>query len=62
MNIDHRSFLLAERETVRRMLAETPDTAILTRMSDEARLRNIEAELAALPADECDPARASDFQ
>jgi hypothetical protein len=58
MNIDHRSFLLAERETVKRMLAETPATAILTRMSDEARLRNIDAELAVLPADERNPARA----
>jgi hypothetical protein len=58
MNIDHRSSLLAERETVKRMLAETPVTAVLTRMSDEARLRNIEAELAALPADECNSARA----
>ncbi len=58
MNTDRRTFLLAERETVRRMLARTPATAILTRMSDEARLRNIEAELAALPVNERVPARA----
>ena len=47
MNTDHRTFLVAEREAVKRMLARTPDTAILTCMSDEARLRSIEAELAA---------------
>lgn len=58
MNTDQRNFLLAERETVRRMLAKTPATALLTRMSDEARLRHIEAELAALPADGRSPARA----
>lgn len=58
MNTDQRNFLLAERETVKRMLAKTPVTALLTRMSDEARLRNIEAELAALPADGRSPARA----
>ncbi len=43
MNTDQRNFLLAERETVKRMLARTRATALLTRMSDEARLRNIEA-------------------
>ncbi len=58
MNTDQRNFLLAERETVKRMLARTPATALLTRMSDEARLRNIEVELAALPADGRSPARA----
>ena len=58
MNTEQRNFLLAERETVKRMLAKTPATALLTRMSDEARLRNIEAELAALPADGRSPARA----
>ena len=58
MNTDQRNFLLAERETVKRMLAKTPATALLTRMSDEARLRNIEAELAALPAAGRNPARA----
>jgi len=58
MNTDQRNFLLAERETVKRMLAKTPATALLTRMSDEARLRNIEAELAALPAAGRSPARA----
>lgn len=58
MSITQRHFLLAERTAVRRMLADTPATAILTRMSDEARLREIEAELAALPADERAPARA----
>lgn len=49
MNMDRRNFLLAERTAVKRMLDKLPATAILTRMSDEARLRNIEAELGALP-------------
>jgi len=59
MNTDERNHLLAEREAVKRMLARTPATAFLTRMSDEARLLNIEAALAALPAIERSPARAS---
>jgi hypothetical protein len=58
MNMTQRTFLLAEREAIKRMLAETPVTAILTRMSDEARLREIEVELAALSESERPPARA----
>lgn len=58
MNRDQRNFLLAERTAVKRMLDTLPATAILTRMSDEARLRNIEAELAALPEYARAPARA----
>lgn len=58
MNIEDRQHLLAERNFLRRDLAETPDNARLTRMSIEARLRKVEAELATMPADERAPARA----
>lgn len=58
MNNEDRLHLLAEQTFLRRDLAETPETARLTRMSIEARLRKVEAELAALPVDEGAPARA----
>ena len=58
MNNEDRQHLLAERTFLQRLLAKTPSTARLTRMSDEARLRKVEAQLAALPADERTPARA----
>lgn len=58
MNNEDRQHLLAERTFLQRMLAKTPATARLTRMSDEARLRKVEAQLAALPTDERTPARA----
>lgn len=58
MNNEDRQHLLAERTFLQRLLAKTPATARLTRMSDEARLRKVEAQLAALPADEKTPARA----
>ena len=58
MNNEDRQHLLAERTFLQRLLAKTPATARLTRMSDEARLRKVEAQLAALPADERTPARA----
>lgn len=58
MNNEDRRNLLAERTFLQRLLAKTPATARLTRMSDEARLRKVEAQLAALPADERTPARA----
>ncbi len=58
MNNEDRQHLLAERTFLQRLLAKTPATARLTRMSDEARLRKVEAQLAALPADERIPARA----
>jgi hypothetical protein len=58
MNNEDRLHLLAEQTFLRRDLAETPETARLTRMSIEARLRKVEAELAALPVDERAPARA----
>jgi len=58
MNNEERQHLLAERMFLQRMLAKTPATARLTRMSDEARLRKVEAQIASLPADERTPARA----
>ena len=58
MNNEDRQHLLAERTFLQRLLAKTPATARLTRMSDEARLRKVEAQLAALPSDERAPARA----
>lgn len=58
MNNEDRLHLLAEQTFLRRDLAETPETARLTRMSIEARLRKVDAELAALPVDERTPARA----
>lgn len=58
MNNEDRQHLLAERTFLQRLLAKTPSTARLTRMSDEARLRKVEAQLAALPTDERTPARA----
>ena len=58
MNNEDRLHLLAEQTFLRRDLAETPETARLTRMSIEARLRKVDAELAALPVDERAPARA----
>ena len=58
MKNEDRLHLLAEQTFLRRDLSETPETARLTRMSIEARLRKVEAELAALPVDERAPARA----
>ena len=58
MNNEDRQHLLAERTFLQRMLADTPTTARLTRMSQEARLHTVEAQLAALPADERVLARA----
>ncbi len=58
MNNEDRQHLLAERTFLQRLLAKTPATARLTRMSDEARLRKVEAQLAALLTDERTPARA----
>lgn len=40
--------LLAERALLQQMIATTPATAVLTRMSEEARLRRVEAQIAAL--------------
>ena len=46
MNNEDRQHLLAERTFLQRMLADTPTTARLTRMSQEARLHTVEAQLA----------------
>ncbi len=61
MNNEDRQYLLAERTFLKRMLVETPPNARLTRMSDEARLRKVEAQIAALPADVQTPAYAPDL-
>jgi hypothetical protein len=58
MNNEDRLHLLAEQTFLRRDLSETPESARLTRMSIEARLRKVEAELAKIPVDERAPARA----
>ena len=58
MNDQDRHDLLAQRSFLRRMLAKTPENATLTRMSDQARLRKIEAQLAELPTGPKAPARA----
>lgn len=52
MNSEERVHLLAERTCLRRQVKCTPERARLTLMSLKARLRKVEAELAALPADE----------
>jgi len=58
MNDQDRHDLLAQRSFLIRMLAKTPENATLTRMSDQARLRKIEAQLAELPTGQKAPARA----
>lgn len=58
MNDEARQHLLAERSFLLRMLAKTPEKATLTRMSDQARLRKVEDQLAELPARHNAPARA----
>lgn len=58
MNADDRQHLLAEKKFLSEQLAGLPATARLTRMSTEARLRGIESQLAELPVDEREPARA----
>jgi len=58
MNQEIRQQLLAEQAFLSRDLTDTPANAKLTRMSIEARLRKVEAELAALAVDEYQPARA----
>lgn len=58
MNIEDRQKLQAEQVFLRRLLVGTPAKARLTRMSTEARIRNIEAQLTASPIDERVPARA----
>lgn len=58
MNTFDRQHLLAEQKFLREQLDGLPTTARLTRMSTEARLKLIEAQLAELPIDEREPARA----
>jgi hypothetical protein len=57
LNRDERAGLLSQRGMVERMLAATPESDVLDRASLEARLRSIDAELAASPADGREPAR-----
>lgn len=58
MNQEIRQQLLAEQAFLSRDLADTPANAKLTRMSIEARLRKVEAELSALAVEQGQPARA----
>lgn len=57
MSQENRNQLLAEQKFLREQLEKLPDSAHLTRMSNEARLRSVEADLAALPTDELLPSR-----
>jgi hypothetical protein len=57
MDSEERIHLLAERTCLRRQVAATPERARLTRISLKARLRKVEAALAALPTDGQDPGR-----
>lgn len=45
LNPSQRDHLLSERAFLQRQLAEVPERAVLTRLSDEARLREIERQL-----------------
>lgn len=58
MNTYDRQHLLAEQNFLREQLVGLPPSARLTRMSTEARLRTIEMQLAEIPVDEREPARA----
>lgn len=51
MNIQEYKHLLAERTTVQRLLAEIPDEEVLERSGLEARLEDVEDELATVPAE-----------
>lgn len=53
-----RQHLLAEQNFLREQLAGLPASARLTRMSTESRLRSIETQLAGMPVNEREPARA----
>lgn len=50
--------LLSERETVRTLLADTPEEDVIDRFSLEGRLASIEAAIAQATIDESEPARA----
>jgi hypothetical protein len=58
MNIEDRQQLLAEQTFLRRQLLEIPPAARLTRMSTDARLRKVDAQLAVSANNERAPARA----
>ena len=58
MNNYDRLHLLAEQNFLRERLAKLSPSARLTRMSTESRLRTIETQLAEMPVDEREPARA----
>lgn len=57
MNQQDRLQLLAEQTFLRGQLANLPNSALLTRMSDEARLKAIQTQLDHHPVDEQEPAR-----
>lgn len=57
MNQQDRQHLLAEQKFLREQLATLPESAKLTRMSDESRLQAIESQLKQVPVDEQAPAR-----
>ena len=58
MNATDRQHLLAEQNFLRAQLARLPATARLTRMGAEARMRSIDSDLALLPTNGRQPARA----
>lgn len=45
LNPTELDFLRSERTFLQRQLADVPEAALLTRMSDEARLRNVERQI-----------------
>ena len=52
MDIYDRQHLLAEQNFLREQLEDIPASARLTRMSTQARLRSIEAQLAEIPVED----------
>lgn len=57
MNQPNRAYLLAEIKFLQQQLAELPENARLTRMSNQARLKEVEAQLAQCPLENTEPAR-----
>lgn len=57
MTRNERNQLLAERSTLTRLFGQTPEVNVIDRMSLQSRLRQVEQRIAALPADEREPAR-----
>jgi len=53
MNTYDRQHLLAEQNFLREQLESMPASARLTRMSTQARLQSIEAQLAEMPINDC---------